>query len=95
MRNKRTDTSAIVEDIVSFMIQDIKDGLLLGAYAHKIDDQYVMFMHAGIGPNFYKYLKLQLKSQFSVENIVKYVNSEVLKGAERCRPYPCGYFNQG
>ena len=77
--------------MVNDMISDLQTGDLLGAYVHKIHDIPILFIHAGIGPNFYKYMKKQIPTDFSVDSIAKYVNSAVRGNAQKCTKYPCSF----
>lgn len=50
------------------MVTDINNESLLGAYSHSVHGQQILFIHAGISPKFYQYIKRQLASASSTTN---------------------------
>ena len=83
MINREADTKEKIIAVVDSMKEGVLDGSIVGSYVHRIQDQPVLFVHAGFRPTFLTHLR-QTLSDASAEGLAAHVNG-LLKGVvSRC-----------
>jgi len=84
----------VLRQVIITMIQDIKEGTLQMAYAHSRHDVPLLFVHAGVSPEFYKYLQKTLhpgstSTVLSAVEIAEYANKQLQQDFSTCTALPC------
>mgnify|MGYP006179484613 CR=1 FL=1 len=92
-RNTTADTNDVLRQVIITMINDIKEGTLQMAYAHTRHDVPLLFVHAGVSPEFYKYLQRTLHpgatTVLSAIEIAEYANQQLRQDFSTCTALPC------
>lgn len=97
-RNKASDTKERILKVIAALLEDIADGSIQAAYVHTRHDIPILFVHAGITPNFYKYVQKDLypkavKTQISAQEMAEYANGLLrTHAAKNCKNIPCKPF---
>ena len=103
-RNPTTDTKQKILKVVAAIVEDVADGSLVGAYAHTMHEVPILFIHAGVSANFYKYMQRELASsstsvtattaatELSPLAIAAYSNDLPKTHLAQCSSFPCKDF---
>ena len=93
-RNPTADTRQRIIDTVNTIYQDVADGSLQAAYVHYVYDVPILFIHAGVRPEYYTYLQKQLSpedpsKQLTPIEIAAYFNNILQSYLAQCKSVPC------
>lgn len=96
-RNKVADTKERVLKVIAAVLEDVGDGSIQAAYVHTRHSIPILFVHAGVTPNFYAYAQKDLypqakNTQVLAQEMAEYMNDLLTKNVGKCKNIPCKEF---
>ena len=96
-RHTVSDTKQRVFKTVNMVVEDIKEGNVVGAYVHHSHGVPILFVHAGFRKDFYRFMQSELypnavTSEVSAVEIANYTNNLLNQFINNCDSFPCADF---